>query len=75
MTWGHRTLPFPHNLTPGQRRCIEAVRDHGKHTVAAMVLGLAERTFDRHLQRARLRAGVNTTAALVERYEAARRPA
>lgn len=66
-----RLLPFPHNLTPGQVRCVVAVREHGKQADAAQAIGISFHTLDHALGKARMRAGVRTTAELVERYTAA----
>lgn len=68
----HRLLPWPHNLTPAQRRTIEAIRTHGTYKAAAAALGISPGTVDMHLGTARMRARVTTTAALVERYEEAK---
>lgn len=65
MTWGHRLLPFPESLTPGQRRCIEAVQRTGTFRAAAAALGLSEKTVNQHVDKARQRAGVTTTADLL----------
>jgi hypothetical protein len=66
-----RGLPFPRNLTPGQVRCIVAVREHGNQAQAAAAIGISHHTLDHALGKARLRAGAKTTAALVDRYTAA----
>lgn len=68
MSWGHRTLPFPQNLCQSQRRYVEAVHEHGSIAGAAVALRVAEGTVKNGLKKARLRAGVTTTDALVERY-------
>lgn len=75
MTWGTRRLPWPHNLTAGQVRCIVAVHKHGTQDRAAMALQLSVRTVAMHLETARRRAGVTTTADLVDRYLATIAPA
>lgn len=67
MTWGHRGLPFPQNLTPAQRRVVEAYRRHGSYKAAATALGISDTTVDMHLEKARRRAGVTSTAALLDR--------
>lgn len=75
MTWGHRHFAFPDSLTPAQRRCIEAVRQHKTFKAAAHALGVSDRTVGMHLEKARLRAGVKTTEALIERLDATERSA
>lgn len=70
-----RLLPFPHNLTPGQVRCIEAVKRHGTFAAAAVSLRIAEGTLAKTLKKARMRAEVGNTADLVRRYVAAKGPA
>lgn len=68
MSVSSRNLPFPHNLSPGQRRSIESVDRHGTIVVASKATGLAIKTISAYLSSARRRAGVTTTAALVQRY-------
>lgn len=68
--WGSRSLPFPHNITAGQRECIEAVGKHGSLDAAAQAMGLSRHTMNNQLTRARLRVGVHTTRELVERLAA-----
>lgn len=66
-----RHLSFPHNLTPGQRRCIEAIRKHGTFSAAAGALQIAEGTLANTLKKARMRGDTKTTAELVRMYRAA----
>jgi predicted DNA-binding protein (UPF0251 family) len=68
MTWSSRLLPFPHNLAPSQCRYIEAVHEHNTLEAAAASLGISAATVANGLKKARWRAGVTTTGALLERY-------
>lgn len=72
MSWGHRSLPFPHNLAPSHCRYIEAVEAHSTVEAAAEALGVSALTLANGLKKARLRAGVTRTTELVERYQAAK---
>lgn len=68
MSRSSRLLPFPHNLSPGHRRHIEAVHEHGNQLEASKALQIAPKTLQHSLARARMRAGVETTAELLDRY-------
>lgn len=61
-------LPFPQNLTPGERRALEAVIEHGTHTEAARQLGVKECTVYSQLWQARMKADVSTIVQLVVKY-------
>lgn len=71
MSVSSRNLPFPHNLSPAQRRSIEAVDRWGTIVAAAKAMGLADKTIGHQLMHARRRAGVETTDALVKLYRGA----
>lgn len=71
MSAATRTLPFPRNLSPGQITYIEAVGRHGTLVAAAKALGISQSTMRNRLIHARFRAGVSTTAELVQLYRQA----
>jgi hypothetical protein len=71
MSVSSRNLPFPHNLSPGQKRVIEAIEAHGTVVAASVALSITAKTASQYLVKARRRAGVTTTKALVERYRTA----
>lgn len=66
-----RHLPFPENLSPAQRRYIEAVDLKGTLPAAAKLLGLSPSTLKSHLFTARIRVGVKSNAELVRMYRQA----
>jgi DNA-binding CsgD family transcriptional regulator len=63
---------FPDNLEPKQRRVLLAfIETQGTVREAAAAAGVAFHTAETYLRDARRKAGVNTTAALVDLYRAA----
>ena len=72
MSWGHRCLPFPQNLAPSHRRYIEAIQQFGTVEAAARAIGVSAMTVANGLKKARLRAGVDRTTDLLERYRNAK---
>lgn len=65
-----RGVPFPDNLTPAERRSIQAVMAHGKLTAAAQAVGISYDTINTQIRDARQKAGVHKTVELVEVFKA-----
>ena len=63
--------PFPHNLAPAEIRAVEGVMKHGTPRATAIGMGYAYGTLDAYLKQARRKAGVQSTALLVQCFKAA----
>lgn len=55
------------NLTPAERRALEAAWDHDTVKEAATSLGKSPRTVEQQLRSARQRLGVTTTRAAIRK--------
>lgn len=62
------SLDFPANLTPAERRAVEAAMRHDTAADAAAELGITRETLRSHTQAARIKAGVCSTVRLVALY-------
>lgn len=59
------TAPFGSELTPAERRTLDAMRTARSEADAAERLGLSRHTVHGHLRNARSRCGVQTTRELL----------
>ncbi|MEN9885602.1 MAG: Bacterial regulatory protein luxR family [Pseudomonadota bacterium] len=60
--------PYPQNLTPTERKAVEAIRDHGEDKRAAQAMGISVSTLRTHTRQARSKAGVSSTVRMVVLY-------
>ena len=64
-------LPFPDCLAPAEEGAIYGMQRYGSIAAAAAAYEVLYSTIETHLKKARAKAGVTTTAALVAMYAAA----
>jgi FixJ family two-component response regulator len=64
---------FPANLTPAERRAVQAVIEHGEDKRAANALGVSVSTLRSQTHAARAKAGVSCTVRLVVLFMEAQR--